>query len=131
MKKFVIDTNLILRLLLGDDENQFVKSKRYFEKASKGNFKLIVFTQVIFEIIYVLEKFYKLSRNEISEKILILINLDYLKIEERDILNKVFNEYAKFGLSAVDIYLLHKCIQENLGLLSFDKKLMKEFKSRA
>ena len=51
MKKYFLDTNVILRFLLKDNEKYFNLSKNHFEKAKKGEIELNLLPEVLFEIV--------------------------------------------------------------------------------
>ena len=62
----IIDANIVLRYLLKDDSVLFIKSVRIIE-----NDKAFLTTEIIAEIVYVLEKVYRVPKIEIKN---VLIN---------------------------------------------------------
>ena len=113
----ILDANAILRYLLNDDVDQ---SKIVEDIINKGAYTI---SEVICEVVYVLEGIYSLNKNEISD-----VLIDF--IEEIDMNDKVITKEAlkvfkTNNLDYVDCILLarHKLYNDNI--ISFDKKLNK------
>ena len=64
-----IDANVILRFLLADNEEMFKISKEIMHE------NIYISNEVLAEVIYVLEKFYKFKRGIIFDKLYKLIGL--------------------------------------------------------
>ncbi|KKR85952.1 MAG: PilT protein domain protein [Candidatus Woesebacteria bacterium GW2011_GWB1_41_10] len=79
----IIDTNIILRYLVKDDESLYDEAKNIFKKAEDGKRKLLVKVVVIAECCYVLESFYKKTRDEVAESMEVLLSQKWLKVEDR------------------------------------------------
>ena len=92
-KVYFVDANIFLRFLQKDNSIQSPKTKRLFQDAQKGKIKLITNSLIIAELIWVLESVYKLDKEEVSEKIKLILVFKGLEIFERNLL-----------LSAVDLY---------------------------
>ena len=72
---YLIDTNVILRFLLGDEINHYKKSVEIFEKIEKGEIFVEILPSVLMEVYFVLTKFYKINKKEVLndlKKILLL-----------------------------------------------------------
>lgn len=72
----MIDTNIILRFLLNDNEVMSTKAKNLFERASNGNVKLIICECSFIETVFVLEKVMKFSRDRIVMALRRLLKLN-------------------------------------------------------
>jgi predicted nucleic-acid-binding protein len=83
-KKIFVDTNIFLRFLIGDNEEQYRKCRRFFEKVKKGEVHAITSPLVIFEIIWVLHSYYELSKEEAAERVIALLGLRGLEVQEKD-----------------------------------------------
>lgn len=86
----------------------------------------MVLTDVSFaEIIWLLTSFYRLSKNDVIEKIYSLLKVDSLIINRPRILRSLYF-YKSFNLDFIDAYSAAYCELENLeGIYSFDKGLDK------
>lgn len=124
MKNSVLDTNVLIRYLVGDNKLQHQKAISWFRKAQDQEGKLLLPHLVIAETSFVLESFYQLDRKQIAKKLKIVIKQPWLKIEKRPVLLNLWKYYLQ-GLHFVDSYLLSMAKYDNLALLSFDQKLNK------
>lgn len=123
MKEEIVDTNVLIRFLVGDNKLQQKQASNWFKQAQKGERKLVLKTLVIAETCYVLESFYEKQRNEISEAFEVLLAQSWLNIEERSVLLSLWSWY-KSGLHFVDSYLLSWAKNNTSSIISFDKKLI-------
>ena len=64
-----LDTNVLIRFLVNDDERQGRKVKRLLEEAESRGERLLVTTPVILETVWVLESSYNCSRGVILDAI--------------------------------------------------------------
>lgn len=125
VKKYLLDTNVWLRFLLGDVKKQFEKSYKLLEEARDEKIGVCLVGEVLCEIVFVLESFYKVPREKIAKKVGGLVNLAYVEVDDRYVWNRVFEDYAKNNLHLVDLFLLEKIKEEGLELITFDEKLKK------
>lgn len=123
----MVDTNILVRMLIGDVKDQKVKAITIFEQAEKGKRKLSIKSVVLAETCFVLESFYKKNREVIAGALKILLSQKWLIIEERKIMQNTWKWYLK-GFHFVDSYLLASTEINGEKILSFDKKLMNKVK---
>ncbi len=127
MKVFV-DTNYFLRFLLEDNLPQYKKARELFLKASDGKIKLVTTGVVIFELYWVLAKYYKKTKKEVIFALKEILNFVFLEIEHKDLLKESIYFYEKFNLDLEDCYAMAYVIQNNIkNLKTFDIKLSKKF----
>ncbi len=62
----LLDTNVILRFVLGDDETRHEQAKRLFHQAIEGEVRLLLPTLVLAQVVWTLESFYQASRRYIT-----------------------------------------------------------------
>ncbi len=125
MKKYFLDTNVILRFLLKDNEKYYNQAKSYFEKAKNNEIELNLISEVLFEIDYVLRGVYSLSKNEVIDVLLKLIKSPYLKISNRGLLITTIEKYQLTNVDLFDIYLYYYSLSKEASVLSFDKDFIK------
>lgn len=117
-----IDTNIFLRHLTGEPEDQAQKATAYFEKIEQGELKVVTTLAVMFEVVFTLERYYKRSKSEIRDLVLPLLELPDVKIEGKQSLQKIFSIYIDKNISFIDAY--HVVFMEKEGLdqvVSFDR----------
>ncbi|MBI4089762.1 MAG: PIN domain-containing protein [Candidatus Levybacteria bacterium] len=119
-----IDTNYILRFLLKDINNQHLTAKNLFLSASEGKSVLITSTIVFFEIYWVLSSYYERNKTEVANVLEKVLSLNFIKLEERELLFKSLSLFKKINLDLEDCYNI--CYAKSKGIRSFktfDKKL--------
>ena len=122
MKRVVVDTSVFIRLFTMDDERKFGKAKELIEKAIKGKIEIFVPFIVVAEIVWVLEKVYRVNRKEISEIVESLINTIGINVELSDIVSHAMKLYKekniKFTDAVISSWTLYKEMDE---LITFDE----------
>ena len=113
----ILDANAILRYLLNDIKEQ---SKEVEDIIHKGAYTI---SEVMCEVVYVLEGVYSLSRNEISD---VLIDfLDEIDMNEKAVTKEALKIFKTNNLDYVDCLLVSRHKLYNDNIISFDKKLNK------
>lgn len=128
MKVLLFDTNSLLRFLLNDIQEQADKTAQMVLKAKKGKAKIIIPQIVIFEIYFALEKFYKLTKEEIINQLEPMILASYFSIEEQDLFIEAIKLFKENNLDLVDCFLFAKGKSQGFELFTFDKKLKNLYK---
>ena len=121
MKSVLLDTNIILRYLTNDVPAQAEKVKKRFLEADEGKFQFEILPLTVVEMIYQLENWYELSREEACRKILTLFSPDWMVVKEKEVIFEVLNIYRLNKIDLVDLIIWTTAENENKKLLSFDK----------
>jgi predicted nucleic-acid-binding protein len=116
----ITDANIILRYLLKDDEDFFSKSRVIIE-----NKKLFLPFEVCAEVVYVLEKVYKVPRKNIQEALTILINYPNITTVDNSLLTESLEVFETENIDFIDAVLVAYNHILKAKIYSFDKKLMK------
>ncbi len=104
-KAYLIDTNVILRYLL-DDHNRFSpKAGAFMEAVSKETKKAKIPAIIIGECIYVLEKFYKVPKKEIIDKLCRILNFKGIINPDKSAILKSLFIYQDTNADIVDCIL--------------------------
>ena len=114
-----VDTNIIVRLLTGDDQRQFKRAKSLFEKEN-----IFISTTVILETEWVLRYAYHFKPIEIAAAFQSLFGLSNVQLEEPLIIAKAI-DWFKEDLDFADALHLTKS-QTSQSFATFDKKLIKK-----
>ena len=99
-----LDTNIILRYLTLDSPSKAQKCESLFQRVASGKEVLFTSTLVIAEVIWVLEKAYKLPRTEISGLIQKILNTPHIECDEKDILMAAAGLYQLKNIDFIDAY---------------------------
>lgn len=120
----IVDANIVLRYLLNDHERFYPRSKKIIEQK-----ELYIPTEVIAEIVYVLEKVYEVPRNKISESLTVLFNYPNIKISDLQVIYESLSIYKREKIDFVDAILVSYNRINDYVIHSFDKKVRKLCKS--
>lgn len=123
MARYLIDTNVILRLLVGDNEDQKNQALKWFDEARRGEKVVILPTIVVAEVVFVLESFYQKEPLEIASILKDVISNVWIEVPDRDVLLKIWLPYVQ-GRHFVDSFLIAFSKTQSVGVLSFDKQLL-------
>ncbi len=121
-----VDTKILVRFLVGDDEKQANKVYKLFKSIEDDKDELFVPTLVILELIWVLESVYEIVRSDILDSVSQLILMPIFKFENLTVIqNFIFEaQQSKFDLS--DLLIAHSAnINGCEVILTFDKKASK------
>jgi predicted nucleic-acid-binding protein len=99
-----LPTNLFLRYLTNDVPEQADAVEQLLRRAAAGETTLMTNSLVLAEIIWTLESFYQLARNEIQEKILAILNTPGLEIVDGDLVWQAITWYAEQNVDFIDAY---------------------------
>lgn len=122
MKKYIADTNFILRYLLADNENHYSHAKVIFEEARTGKCQVSIEQCVFVEVIFVLSSFYEVPREKIVEILKSLLSYKGIRAET-EIYYAALDIYLKHNIHIVDSILAVHTLSSDDELLTFDKKL--------
>ena len=125
MKRFLTDANAFLRFLLDDIPGQKKAFEKLLQKAKRKEVILFVPQIVIFEIDFILEKYYQFSKEEIINKLKSIISTSYIQVQDKEYFKKAVELYGQENISFADCFLLSKAKIENSELFTFDRKLKK------
>lgn len=117
----IADTNIFIRYFLNDIEDLANKATFYIE-----NFDIILLNEVFAEIIYVLEKIYKIPRLKISMILNNLLTSETIINENKIILINSLEYYSATRFDIVDCILISFNNISKTQVISFDKKLLKK-----
>ena len=118
----IADANIILRYLLNDNEDLSEKAAAIIE-----NNEILLPNEVIAEIVYVLEKVYKVKNEEISDILLELFKYTNIIVNDIEVLEEAFLLFGKRRLDFVDTLLYAYNKAKGYQVYTFDKKLNRLF----
>jgi predicted nucleic-acid-binding protein len=122
MKKYIADTNFILRYLLADNQESYKQTKLIFEEVRIGKSQIDIEQSVFTEVIFVLSSFYKVPRAEIVSILKSLLSYKGIKVDS-DIYPIALDLYLANNIHIVDAIIAVKTLSSDSELLTFDKKL--------
>jgi predicted nucleic-acid-binding protein len=117
----IFDTNVILRYILQDNKEMADKVESWIQRAT-----YLIPIEVIAEVVYVLNKVYRVDRRKIERELTITINEKNAVIPHRKVVLEALQVYAQTKLDFVDCLLIGYAKMEGHQIISFDKKLNKQ-----
>lgn len=124
----LLDTNVLVHFVLGDNKAQKNMAIEWFRQATLGERTIVVKPAIVAEAVYVLESFYKQTREDIASVMLPFLAMPVLVVEDRMSLLKLWGDYMS-GHHFIDSYLAACSRTEKSELLTFDKGLLSLIKS--
>jgi predicted nucleic-acid-binding protein len=119
------DTSFLIALFT--DEPRAVEARETFARLKEKREKVFIPFQAIVEVIYVLEKFYKLERPRVTEYVLSILNTFIFIVEKDEFLYRVLDGYVRFPAIGVgDIIIAEQAREMNISrILTFDRHFEK------
>ncbi len=118
----ILDTNILIRFLTHDSPKHAQRVKELFQTAPARS--LTIPDVVIVEMVYVLLSVYQLTKEQIIQKIGLLLNFEKFKINTV-LFQKTMEFYESHTISFVDAYVLASTFcKKNAVCYTFDKKLL-------
>ena len=121
-----IDTNILVRFLVGDDELQARKVYNTFKQIESSKGELFVPILVVLELIWVLETAYNISRQEIIDSISDLMLMPILKFEHLTALHQLTKNTTADKYDLSDLLIAYSAAEQGCeATITFDKKASK------
>ncbi|NWH06722.1 PIN domain-containing protein [Desulfobacter latus] len=121
-----IDTNILVRFLTGDDEDQAQKVYLLFKNAESEKKEFFIPLLVMLETIWVLESVYEISRHDILDAVKDLLLMPIFQFEHQSALQQLVYSGQGNNYDLSDLLIAHSA---NLSgcetVLTFDKKASK------
>lgn len=124
MNKFLIDTNILVRFIVEDDQSKYHSFRNIVNKVDDGEISLIVPTIVIAECCWLLKSFYKFEKRLITEQLLNVLEVTNIDPEE-ELVIEALTLFADKNVDFADALLSVKS-RKNAPVLTWDKKDFKK-----
>lgn len=119
-----VDTDVIIRLLTGDDSKKQEAATKLFEKVENGDIVLSAPHTVIADAVFVLSssKHYNLSRNKIRDVLVSLLRYTNFKVDNKQAVLTALDLYASKNIDFGDALLAALTLQtKQKNIYSFDR----------
>lgn len=121
-----VDTNVLVRLLVEDDDEQCKKVILLLSDLQVKNEQAFVPSLVILELVWVLAVGYKIKRLDVIENVLKLFKLPVFKIEHSGSLKETLVTAKQNSYDIADLMIAGRCaLEQALPVMTFDKKASK------
>ena len=118
----MLDTNVIVRFLVGEKNEKFKGVFDFFMRIEQGKINVELKLIVLFQTIFVLKSYYRVPKDRIINAIMGLLKLSGLKIKDKRIIERMLELWASNNIEIVDAYLI-ACLEKDSQniLYSYDK----------
>ena len=118
-----LDTNVLVRFLTHDDDAQFQVAADLIEGCTR-DVPGYVCREVMIELVWVLERAYKYSREEIADALLSIVTASQLSVENAQDIASIVNLYRDEGYDFADLMIRQAAQRtQNRILKTFDQKI--------
>ncbi|HLF85915.1 MAG TPA: type II toxin-antitoxin system VapC family toxin [Nitrospiria bacterium] len=125
-KKFVIDTNLLVRYLTGDDPQKAGAVDNLLNRAVRSEIKIIVPSIVVAELVWVLESFYGMKSQEIAELVEAIVNTPGVEVTDKWIIVSALRLYRNKNIDLIDAWIIEFAKEREIKTIyTFDKRHFK------
>ena len=126
MTRYLIDTNVILRFITGEPEDQAQQAKKLIEKCESGVLSVRILPLVVAEVTFVLTgRFYEFKRTEIARELIQFIQTPSFEVESRDVLIAAILIFRDHKIDYIDAYLAAEAQASGCGIASFYRDFKK------
>jgi predicted nucleic acid-binding protein len=119
-----LDTNILLRHLLGDVPDQAQRATAYLSRIEAGELTVHSADSVVMETVFTLQRHYHVPKAQIRDWLVPIIMLPSIHLPHKRRLIEVFSLYVDKNVSFIDAY--HAVLMRALGLdtiVSFDRRI--------
>jgi len=118
-----LDTNVLVRFLVADDERQASLARRALRDAEAKGEALFVPATVALETVWVLESVYRIDRDGILDALRQLLLMPALRFEHRDALLDMLDAARSNRLDVPDLLIAHVARAAGCDrVLTFDRR---------
>lgn len=126
-KKVVIDTNLLVRFLTGDDPQKAKAVDNLLNRAIRGELKILVPSIVVAELVWVLESFYEMKAQEIAELVEAIVNTPGIEVTDKGIIVSALRLYRNKNIDLIDAWITEFAKEREIKTIyTFDKRHFKD-----
>jgi predicted nucleic-acid-binding protein len=121
---YLIDTNIIIRFLVGDHQEHLKISTDIFKQIENNQIKASILESVAMEAFFVLTKFYTIPKSNVISDLKKLISLPGI-VGDKLTLLETLNILSNKNIDFVDALLCAKSNLQEYKILSFDNDINK------
>lgn len=118
-----IDTNVLVRLIMRDDEAQYQKAHSFIAKMDQSYNKGFINLIVLSELSFLLLRTYKIPKEAFISILMTLCRKSFLLLEKESAVLKALETYKSVNADFHDVLISFVNQQENIdSTVTFDKK---------
>jgi predicted nucleic-acid-binding protein len=119
--RYLVDTNILLRFLLGEPAAQAAAARNLFSQADAGDVVLDVSSVIVAESFYTLHSFYGVERKTAAEKLSVLLKQRGVKLRDANQVLSALERLQSVNVGFADAFLAAGAADETISVASFDR----------
>ena len=125
--KYILDANVLIRFLRGDDAVQSPAAKELFSQAQQGDCALVLTDLCVAETVWILTSFYRQDRQTVAKVLLQVLGQPGLECPQQTVLRDALRRFQTGKADFIDCYFAAYGASTGLAVASFDRDF-KQFK---
>ena len=123
MKRYFIDSNILLRVIARDSEKSFRECFDFLQKVESGKINAVTSNIVLAEVVWVLDSFYEMNKTKIAEALERMKGSRFFKLIDNYDFDLALSFYSRYGIKYVDaIIASNRDVQSKKWVIvSYDK----------
>jgi len=121
----IIDTNVIIRFLVGDHKEHLEIATTLFEAVARREKEIIILDTVLMETLFVMVKFYGLDKEEVVSDLKAIIALDGVIKSDKMILFEALSLHVNKNIDFVDALICSKCALQGHEKIAFIESMIR------
>jgi len=122
---FVVDANVILRYLIADHDEHFVRAKELMDQVREGDAHAFIGEGVLVECVFVMLKVYGVPRAEVANKLLGILAYRGIVATDRQVLIDALRLFQAHNVDIVDALVVATAQRQGWQPFSFDDDIRK------
>jgi len=123
--KLFVDTNVFIRFFLNDHKTQSPAAKKLFNEGKTGRLQLFTSSLIVAEIVFTLHSVYRQSKEQILEKIKMLVLFKGLVIIDKEVIIRAISFYEDKNIDFIDGYVAAFSLTNGFDVCSYDRDFEK------
>ncbi|MBI4764229.1 MAG: PIN domain-containing protein [Deltaproteobacteria bacterium] len=123
MNKVFLDTSVILRLLIKDDDLKTRAIVRFIKNSKDQNLVLYLLPVALLETVWVLEKVYGFGKTEVRQVVDAILNTPEFRVEMSGVFKKAIQTYEEKNIKFADAVMGHWGLEKGYAtVITYDEK---------
>ena len=123
----VVDTNLLVRYLTEDDPAKAKAVDDLLARAEQGRERLLVPSVVVAELVWVLESYYKLGTDQVTELVEAMLSTPGLEVQDAPLIRAAIATYLRDKVDFIDAWIMEFARAKEVDrVYTFDKRHFKQ-----
>jgi predicted nucleic-acid-binding protein len=117
----LLDTNVILRYLVGDDSAKAARATALLERVDRGEEMVEIPEGVLTEAVWTLESHYQVPRSETARNLAAILSFAGVRVTAPEVCWEALQIYARSNADFVDCLLAARSKQQDIPVYTFDE----------